>query len=70
MCVYDSCPYNCLTKYIHHSKFARIRRNNSYEIKNEIKKEVKKDLIEIKSPKVNWDIVNEFFPQTIKTKKI
>lgn len=49
MCVYQDCPYLCLTKKEHHSRYARIRRNNTIVVP-EIKK---------KSPKVNWDVVNE-----------
>ena len=48
MCIYDACPYDCLTKSIHHSKFARMRR--------------KKPVVKtppIPSPKVNWEMVNQ-----------
>ena len=50
MCIYDGCPYDCLTKSIHHSKFATMRRN---KVGN---KSVK---IQIPSPKVNWELVNQ-----------
>ena len=48
MCVYQDCPYLCITKKEHHSRYARIRRNTTV-IAQELKK----------SPKVNWDVVNE-----------
>ena len=48
MCVYQDCPYLCLTKKEHHSRYARMRRNTTFVVQ-----EVKK------SPKVNWDVVNE-----------
>lgn len=49
MCIYDNCPYLCSSKKEHHSKYARIRRNVFPE-----KMETK-----LKSPKVNWTIVEE-----------
>jgi len=48
MCVYQDCPYLCLTKKEHHSRYTRMRRNTTFVVQ-----EVKK------SPKVNWDVVNE-----------
>jgi len=48
MCVYDDCPYLCLTKKQHHSRYARIRKSNkSVETKK------------IPSPKVNWYVVEQ-----------
>lgn len=47
MCIYDDCPYFCLTKKQHHSRFARMRRNKSVEI------------IKTPSPKVNWNVVEQ-----------
>ena len=49
MCVYEHCPYDCLTKSIHHSKFATMRRN----------KVPIKTPTPIPSPKVNWEMVNQ-----------
>lgn len=46
MCVYDDCPYLCLTKKQHHSRYARIRKN-------------KQSTEKIPSPKVNWDVVEQ-----------
>lgn len=47
MCVYDDCPYLCMSKKEHHSRYARIRRNKTVEtVKNP-------------SPKVNWDVVEQ-----------
>jgi hypothetical protein len=46
--VYDDCPYLCLTKKQHHSRYARIRKSNkSVETKK------------IPSPKVNWYVVEQ-----------
>jgi hypothetical protein len=45
MCVYDDCPFLCLTKKQHHSRYARIRKNKPTE--------------KIPSPKVNWDVVEQ-----------
>ena len=47
MCVYEDCPYLCLSKKEHHSRYARMRKNKQVEI--------------VKSPsrKVNWDIVEQ-----------
>ena len=47
MCVYEDCPYLCLSKKEHHSRYARMRKNKPVEI--------------VKSPsrKVNWDIVEQ-----------
>jgi len=47
MCVYEDCPFLCMSKKEHHSRYARIRRNNPVEI------------IKIPSPKVNWDVVEQ-----------
>ena len=47
MCVYDGCPYSCLTKKQHHFRFARMRRNKPVEI------------VKIPSLKVNWDVVEK-----------
>ncbi len=47
MCVYEDCPYLCLSKKEHHSRYAKMRKNKAVEI--------------VKSPsrKVNWDIVEQ-----------
>jgi hypothetical protein len=45
--VYDDCPYLCLTKKQHHSRYARIRKSKSVETKK------------IPSPKVNWYVVEQ-----------
>jgi len=47
MCVYESCPYECITKFEHHSRYAKMRRKH------------KVPAIHVKSPKVNWNIVDE-----------
>jgi len=47
MCVYDDCPYLCLTKKQHHSRYARMRLNKPVET------------VKIPSPKVNWDAVEQ-----------
>ena len=47
MCVYEDCPYFCLTKKAHHSRFARMRRKKPIEI------------IKTPSLKVNWDVVEQ-----------
>jgi hypothetical protein len=47
MCVYDDCPYLCMSKKEHHSRYARIRRNKTVET------------VKIPSPKVNWDVVEQ-----------
>lgn len=47
MCVYEDCPFLCMSKKEHHSRYARIRKNNPVEI------------IKIPSPKVNWDVVEQ-----------
>jgi len=47
MCVYEHCPYLCLTKKKHHSRFARMRKNKPIEI------------VKTPSLKVNWDVVEQ-----------
>ena len=46
MCIFTSCQYGCLTKGEHHSKYARMRRNITIQQVT-------------KSPKVNWNVVEE-----------
>ena len=63
MCVYQSCLFPCITKFEHHSKYATMRRrriNNVVDNKLEIA---------IKSPKVNWDIVEKMNINTVKKDK-
>ena len=57
MCVYDDCPYLCMSKKEHHSRYARIRRNKTVET------------VKIPSPKVNWDVVEQL-KMNIKPKRI
>ena len=40
MCVYQDCPYLCLTKKEHHSRYARMRRNTTFVVQ-EVKKSPK-----------------------------
>ena len=47
MCVYQDCPFLCVSKKQHHFRFAKMRRNKSDEI------------VKTPSPKVNWNIVEQ-----------
>ena len=47
MCVYEECPYLCMSKKEHHSRYAKMRREKIAEF------------IKTPSPKVNWDIVEQ-----------
>jgi len=47
MCVYEDCPYLCMSKKEHHSRYAKMRREKITEF------------IKTPSPKVNWDVVEQ-----------
>jgi len=47
MCVYEDCPFLCISKKEHHSRYARMRKNKSVET------------VKTPSPKVNWDAVEQ-----------
>jgi len=47
MCVYEDCPFLCISKKEHHSRYARMRKNKLVET------------VKTPSPKVNWDAVEQ-----------
>ena len=51
MCVFQACPYECLTKKEHHSRFAKMRRGLP-------KEKIDESIIKLSS-KVNWSIVSQ-----------